>query len=161
MVSREVIVVAACIGLLPATALAQDPSEGAATALFDEGMKLMERGRYSEACPKLARSHQLAPTGGTVLNLAECYEKNAQYSSAWTAFMQAAARAAGAGKKDFETLALERAKKLEPKLSRITLKVARPSDAMPAAISRSPSRSRTSPGTSSRRGIRRAARGST
>jgi hypothetical protein len=44
--------------------------------------------------------------------------------------MQAAARAAGAGKKDFETLALKRAKKLEPKLSRITLKIARPSDAM-------------------------------
>lgn len=130
MVKVRVLALGVTLLLAPAAARAQDATEATAASLFDEGMKLMDQGRYAEACPKLARSHQIAPTGGTVLNLGDCYERAGQYASAWSAYKQAAARAAEAGKKDFETMALDRAKKIEPKLSHLTLKVTRPAEGM-------------------------------
>jgi hypothetical protein len=130
MVKPRVLALGVTLLLAPLSARAQDATEATAAALFDEGMKLMDQGRYAEACPKLARSHQIAPTGGTVLNLGDCYERAGQYASAWSAYKQAAARAAEAGKKEFETMALDRAKRIEPKLSRLTLKLARPLEGM-------------------------------
>jgi hypothetical protein len=53
---------------------AQSPNEAAATALFDEGRRVMAENHYAEACPKLAESERLAPSGGTLINLADCYE---------------------------------------------------------------------------------------
>lgn len=99
------------------------PSVAAATLLFDEGVKLMDSGRAAEACPKLARSQALAPSGGTLLALGECYEKTGRVASAWLAFREAATRAAGAGKRDAELSSLERAKRLEPRLPRLVITV--------------------------------------
>jgi hypothetical protein len=112
---------------LPVRAHAQ-ASEAAATALFDEGRKLMTQHRYPEACPKLAESQRLAPSGGTLLNLAECYEHTGQTASAWVAWKDAAARANAAGKADLEQRALTRAASLEPTLARLTIAVASDSD---------------------------------
>lgn len=98
-------------------------SVAAATLLFDEGVKLMDHGRAEEACPKLARSQSLAPSGGTLLALGECYEKTGRVASAWLAYREAATRAAGAGKHDAETSSLERAKRLEPRLPRLNVTV--------------------------------------
>lgn len=111
--------------LAPARAARADDasSVAAATLLFDEGVKLMDRGRAEEACPKLARSQALAPSGGTLLALGECYEKTGRVASAWLAFREAATRAAGAGKRDAEASSLERAKRLEPRLPRLTVTV--------------------------------------
>ncbi len=112
------------LACLPRVAGADDSSTlAAATVLFDEGVKLMETGRHADACPKLARSQALAPSGGTLLVLGECYEKMGRTASAWVAFREAAARAAGAGKRDAEVSALERASRLEPKLPRVTLSI--------------------------------------
>jgi hypothetical protein len=113
--------------LLPARAHAQ-ASEAAATALFDEGRKLMAQHHYAEACPKLAESERLAPSGGTLLNLAECYEHAGQTASAWVAWKDTAARADAAGKVDVEKKALARASALEPALARLTIAVAAESD---------------------------------
>jgi len=110
-------------------AYAQGPSsDAAATALFDEGRKLMEQHRWSDACPKLAESQRLAPSGGTLLNLADCYEHTGQSASAWAAWKDAAARANAVGKRDVEQRALARAAALERSLARLTIAVDKASD---------------------------------
>jgi hypothetical protein len=81
----------------------------------------MDEGNYAEACPKLARSQQVSPNGGTLFMLAACYEKNGQHASAWVTYKEAGARAVTAGKKDAELLALEAAKAIEPHVTWVTL----------------------------------------
>jgi hypothetical protein len=90
-------------------ARAQGTTEAAATALFDDGRKLMAEHKYADACPKLAESQRLAPSGGTLLNLADCYEHTGQTASAWVSWKDVAARASAAGKADVEKRALARA----------------------------------------------------
>jgi serine/threonine-protein kinase len=103
-------------------------SDAAATALFDEGRRLMMQHHYAEACPKLAESQRLAPSGGTLLNLADCYEHTGQTASAWVAWKDAAARANAAGKGDAEKKALARSAALEPGLARLTIAVSSATD---------------------------------
>jgi hypothetical protein len=103
-------------------------AETAATALFDEGRRLMAERHYAEACPKLAESERLAPSGGTLLNLADCYEHTGQTASAWAAWKDAAGRADAAGKEDVEKKALARAAALEAALARLTIAVTSDSD---------------------------------
>jgi hypothetical protein len=107
---------------------AQGASEAAATALFDEGRRLMSEHKFAEACPKLAESQRLAPSGGTLLNLADCYEHTGQTASAWVAWKDAASRANAAGKGDVEKRALAKAAALEPSLAKLTIAVAAGSD---------------------------------
>ena len=109
-----------------ATPLYAEPRTGdktTAEALFSEGRKLMAAGKYAEACPKLEASLKLDSGVGTMLNLAECYEKNGQTASAWTEFREAISAARDAGSKDRADLARTRAAALEPKLSRLTVVV--------------------------------------
>ena len=116
------------VSLAPLEAAAQEQSEVAATALFDQGRNLMQQGKYAEACPKLAESERLAPSGGTLLNLADCYEHTGQTASAWAAWKDAAARANAAGKSDVEKRALARAAALEPNLAKLAISVDPASD---------------------------------
>jgi hypothetical protein len=109
-------------------ARAQGTSEAAATALFDEGRRLMGEHKFAEACPKLAESERLAPSGGTLLNLADCYEHTGQTASAWVAWKDVASRANAAGKADVEKRALTRAAALEPGLAKLTIAVDTGSD---------------------------------
>ena len=109
-------------------ARAQGGSEAAATALFDEGRRLMAAHKFAEACPKLAESERLAPSGGTLLNLADCYEHTGQTASAWVAWKDVASRANAAGKSDVEKRALAKAAALEPALARLTIAVDAASD---------------------------------
>jgi hypothetical protein len=124
--------VVALVGVMASasTAYAQGTSSDAvaAQALFDEGRKLMDQRRWSEACPKLAESERLAPSGGTLLNLGECYEHTGQTASAWVAWKDAAARANAAGKHDVEKRALARAGALEGSLARLSIAVDKGSD---------------------------------
>lgn len=109
-------------GAMPARAA--DPSEGGAAAaesLFQEARKLMDAKRFGEACPKLVASHKLAPAVGTLLNLADCYERGGQLASAWARFHEAIALAQRLGRPDREKTAKERADKLEPRLIRLTI----------------------------------------
>jgi hypothetical protein len=112
------------LALVPGLARAQDTAAaGAATALFDEGVALLAKGKLAEACPKLARSQELAPNGGTLMALGECYEKNGQIASAWVAYKDAADRANAAKKADAERAAMESARRLEAKISKLTVEV--------------------------------------
>jgi hypothetical protein len=110
--------------------------ETAATALFDDAHKLMAQKRYAEACPKFAESERLAPSGGTLINLAECYEHTNQTASAWVAWRDAAARADAAGKADAEKHALARAAVLEATLAKLTIAVAPASDVPGLVVTR-------------------------
>lgn len=101
-----------------------EPTEGGAAAaesLFQEARKLMDAKRYSEACPKLVASQKIAPAVGTLLNLADCYERAGQLASAWARFHEAIALAQRLGRADREKTAKERADKLEPRLIKLTI----------------------------------------
>jgi hypothetical protein len=108
-----------------ARAQAQD-NTAAVEALFAEGKRLMTDGNYAAACPKFRASYALEARLGTLLNLANCYEKNGQLASAWARFVEARTLAARAGQAEREQFASEHAAALEPKLSRLTVAVARP-----------------------------------
>ena len=106
--------------LLPAIALAQD-SKARAEALFTEAKALMAKGDYANACPKLARSQQLDPAAGTLLNLGSCYEHAGKSASAWASYKQAAAAARNLGQTDREKFARDRAQAIEPNLGSIKI----------------------------------------
>jgi serine/threonine-protein kinase len=98
-------------------------SQAAAERLFDEGVRLLQEGRFPEACAKLEQSERLDPSAGTLLNLGDCYEQSGRTASAWATF-RAAARASVARKRpDWERIALRHAEALEPKLSWLTVVV--------------------------------------
>lgn len=125
-----------CVGLAvvlsAATGSAQSGQSDkvAADALFDAARDLMDQGRYAEACPKLADSQRLDPGIGTLLNLGRCYAESGQTASAWATYREAAAAARAEGQAERETLARDEAAKLEPRLTRVVIRV---SDAAAAA----------------------------
>ena len=101
-----------------------------AQALFDAGMKLVDQKRYSEACPKLAASAKIDPAWGTLLNLADCYEKNGQTASAWITFKNAEVAARDANQPKFMSYAHDHAANLESKLSRVQISATTPVEGM-------------------------------
>ncbi|HEY2407118.1 MAG TPA: hypothetical protein VGI10_14000 [Polyangiaceae bacterium] len=109
-----------------APALAQtNPADAAsAQALYDQGKRLMNDGKFEEACPKLEVSQRLDPATGTQFHLADCWEHVGRTASAWATFLDVAAEAKNSGRADREQLARARAAALEPRLSRLTLSVA-------------------------------------
>jgi hypothetical protein len=125
MVRATVIASAFCAVLMvaPQVCAAGDSEAGAAAAesLFQQGRKLMDANRYGEACPKFAASHKIAPAIGTLLNLADCYERNNQLASAWARFHEAIALAQRLGRTNREQTARARADKLEPRLIKLSI----------------------------------------
>jgi hypothetical protein len=115
-------------GLLLRSAPALAGNEAAAEALFLEAKKLAAEGKFAEACPKFAESNRLDRGAGTLIHLADCYEKNHQSASAWATFRDAASAAQALSRTDWEKLANQRAAALEPKLAKLTIKVLDPAD---------------------------------
>src|SRR2546425_547721 len=75
-----------------------DPSptdKAASDVFFTDAKKLIEEGRFNEACPKFEESQRLDPTPGTLLNLGDCYKGASppRNASAWGAYRQAEAMA--------------------------------------------------------------------
>ena len=97
-------------------------NRAAAEALFNEGRSLVAHGKYTEACPKFEASQQLDPGLGTLLNLAECYEKLGKTASAWAEYREAIPLARASGSKVRQDLATERAAALESRLSMLTIR---------------------------------------
>lgn len=94
-----------------------------AETLFVSGKNLMLEGRYAEGCVKLEQSQAIEAAVGTMLYLAECYEKTERLASAWAMFREAASRASAEGQPDRAQTGAERSRQLEPRLSRLTVNV--------------------------------------
>jgi hypothetical protein len=109
--------------------------KASAEAAFEEGKRLMIAHAYAEACPKFAESLRRDPGLGTMLGLADCFEKNGQTASAWAEFREAAGVAARKGDKR-EALARENAARLEPVLSRLVVRVPPDADVRGLALKR-------------------------
>jgi hypothetical protein len=104
-----------------------------AEALYEEARTLMKQGKLDQACPKLKQSYDLDPGGGTLLNLAECYEKQGKLASAWSSFKEAQVQAQRDGRPERVEYAKKHIAAIEPKLSKITIAV--PSDANTPGLS--------------------------
>src|SRR6185369_4715015 len=98
----------------PAFAEASSSDKAAAEALFDEGRRLAQAGKFAEGCPKLEASQKLDPALGTLLNLADCNEKLGKTASAWAQYREATSLARAAGSAEREKFASDRSKALEP-----------------------------------------------
>jgi hypothetical protein len=105
----------------PASAQAED--QAAARSLFDEGRRLLKERQYADACRKLDAASKLYSSPGILLNLADCFEKVGRSASAWTEFGEAATVAARARRVDQVKEAKRRQKALEPKLTRLSVRV--------------------------------------
>ncbi len=111
--------------LFTASAHAQTGGAGnraAAEALFNQGRALVGSGNFSEACSKFEASEQLDPGLGTLLNLADCYEKLGKTASAWAEYREAIPLARAAGSTVRQNFATQRAQALESRLSTITIR---------------------------------------
>lgn len=113
----------------PRVAQAQVSAEEKATAeaVFEEGMRLIKQGNFADACPKFEMSQRVEPAVGTMLYLAECYEKTNRTASAWAMFREAASLAETSGQVDRMKTAQARAARLQPHLAWLTIDV--PKDA--------------------------------
>ena len=110
-----------------AAARADEPAESKpdnrarAQQLFESALTDAEAGNFGAACPKFLASQEADPKTSTLLNLANCYEKNGQTASAWGAFREAEVLARKAGRSDWESIARTRADAIEPKLVRLSI----------------------------------------
>ena len=111
----------------PIVAFAQNAT--IAESLFQEGKKLMEAGKYAEACPKLAESNRLDPGAGALTALALCHKAEGKTASAWSEFKEVVSLARRDNRKDREQVAQDNINELEPKLSRLRV------DVSPMAVS--------------------------
>ncbi|CAN5786159.1 hypothetical protein BH11MYX4_BH11MYX4_35980 [soil metagenome] len=107
-------------------AFAQGAPQAQADVLFSEGRELLEKGRYTEACAKLAKSEELAPAVGTLLNLAYCWEQAGRLKSAMDAYAQAEAFATAAGETKRAAFARERFAAVEPRAMKLVVRIAPP-----------------------------------
>jgi hypothetical protein len=106
--------------LWAANAAADSP---AAEALFEEGVSLSERGALPQACAKFEASEALDVAVGTLLRLADCYERTGRLASAWSRFSEAASLAQAQAMPERARIASVRAEALRRKMARLTLSV--------------------------------------
>lgn len=111
--------------LIRRPALAQ-PAGAQAEILFNKGIELLDAGKTSEACEAFDASQRLEPQVSTILNQANCRELNLQYATAWGLFLDAKRQtftATDPRSRGFHTVAIERAAKLEARLSKLTVTI--------------------------------------
>ncbi len=96
----------------------------AAEQLFRDGKELMKAGKLAEACAAFEASEKTEHNVATVMNAADCREKNHQYAAAWALFLQADSNTRGdASKAALNATAKKRVAALEPRLSFLTINV--------------------------------------
>jgi hypothetical protein len=118
------ILVAAFAAFTAPAAHAQTTGDKAASeALFQAARDLMNAGKFAEACSKLEASQRLDAGLGTLLYLADCYEKANRIASSWATFREAESIAMGRSDQSRAQVAKERYTALEPRLSKLWIKV--------------------------------------
>jgi hypothetical protein len=110
-------------------AVAQPRDAAGSEWLFREGRASMKKGDLAAACPKLAESLRLDPAVGTLMNLAECEERQGRAASAWQRWSTAADQLPTDDPR--RATALARARALEAALPRLIVAAA---DGAPAGL---------------------------
>jgi hypothetical protein len=108
------------------------PASVQAQSLFEEGRKLLQAGKLAEACAAFESSQKLDPAVTTLLNLADCRERNHQLATAWGTFSDANRLARTGNNAKLAGVASSHARKLEPRLSKLTISV--PADRQVAGL---------------------------
>jgi len=109
-------------GLLAApNARAEDGAEQRADALFDAGKRLLDAGSIADACRAFAESYAQDPTGGTLLNLGVCLEREGKLASAVEVLERALARAIEDRRADRAEVAENHLAVVRPRLSFLVL----------------------------------------
>lgn len=98
-------------------------SDAEAVVLFDQGIKDMKAGRLDKACAELQSSLDLVKDSGTKGALARCHGLAGRIASAWLLWRELADTAPSAALRND---AANQAQKLEPRLPRYTVTLARP-----------------------------------
>jgi hypothetical protein len=108
--------------LAPARASAQSADDSArAERLFTEAMGLIDKGQFSDACPRLEESQRLDPALGTEFNLAVCDEKIGKLAAAFRHQTAVLKLAHATGKKGREDAAREHLEALTPHVAHLVL----------------------------------------
>jgi hypothetical protein len=111
------------LGITPALA---QPAGAQAEVLFRQGRDLLAAGKIDEACRAFAESQKVEPTATTLTNLAGCYEQLGQLATAWGLFLDLERQTrtgSDATTTHLHGLAVDRAAKLEPRISTLTINV--------------------------------------
>ena len=117
------LILGSIITLWAGTAAAQS-NAAAAETLFKQGKQLMDKGQFAEACTAFEGSYAKDPVVSTLLNLANCREKNGQFASAYGAFVQAERDTRrNPDQANLNATARTRASALEPRLSYLIINV--------------------------------------
>lgn len=90
---------------------------------FNEGKKLMDAGQTAAACARFARSQEIDPKLGRLLNLAFCHEQEGKTASAWSEYNGAASLAEHKGQSERVEFAREHAAAVAKKLAFVHLDV--------------------------------------
>jgi hypothetical protein len=112
-------IAAAMAGSSPAVA----DSHAEAVVLFDQGIKDMRAGRLDKACPELQASLDRVKDSGTKGALARCHGLAGRTASAWLLWRELADTAPTT---ELRADAAAQAARLEPRLAKYTVRVARP-----------------------------------
>jgi hypothetical protein len=113
------------LGSKPAAASPTAADRAMAQSLFEDGRRLMAAGDFASACPKLEESQALDPSGGTLLNLAVCHEKQGRLATAWSDFKEALSVARRDNRADRFEVAEQHLATLEPQVPSLTIRVVR------------------------------------
>lgn len=104
-----------------------EPAAAQAEAMFRQGKELMAAGKLAEACAAFEASQKAEAAISTLLNLANCREKNGEIATAWGLFLDAErqTRTAGdAASRKMHATAADRAASLEKRVPHLTVTVA-------------------------------------
>ncbi|HEX3481953.1 MAG TPA: hypothetical protein VHT91_43365 [Kofleriaceae bacterium] len=115
----------AVIAALAAPAHAQSAAQ--AEVMFRNAKRLLGQGKTAEACAAFDAAQKLEPTVNTLLNQANCREKNGQFATAWGLFLDAerdTRASADEDGKQLHKIAVDHAAKLESRLSTLRIVVA-------------------------------------
>lgn len=103
-----------------------------AEALFQEGRRLGQQGKYDEACVKFEASLRLERSIGTMLNLGDCFERVQRFASAWALFREAGDESQRLADTERARIARDRAAALEGRVSHLTIRA--PSETIPGLV---------------------------